>query len=100
MEPHYYGQLLMIMAIKREKDECLLITPKHVNRLGAPKLWAIAYENGHKTRKWRVFSHAFKHVSGLTVIVNRCGNPILWAITHENGHNMQKRRVFVYALKH
>jgi hypothetical protein len=84
----------MKTAIKRENDECLVITTKHVNRLGTPKLWAISHENGLKTRKWRVFGHALKHVSGLTVILNRPGTPILWAITHENGHNTQNRRVF------
>jgi hypothetical protein len=45
------------MAIKRETDECLVMTLKHVNRLGTPKLWAIAHENGHKTRERRVFGH-------------------------------------------
>src|SRR3954470_12466062 len=84
----------MKTAIKRENNKCLAITLKHVNRLGTPKQWAIAHENGHKTRKWRVFGHALRHVSVLTVILNRLGTPILWAITHENGHNTQKRRVF------
>jgi hypothetical protein len=32
-------------------DKFFLITLKHVNCLGTPKLWAIAHENGHKTRK-------------------------------------------------
>ena len=36
----------MKTSIKREKNECLVITLKHVNRLGTPKLWAIAHENG------------------------------------------------------
>jgi hypothetical protein len=73
----------MITAIKRENNECLIITLKHVNILGTPNVWAIAHENGHKTRKWRVFGHALKHVSGLTVIFNHPRTPILWAITHE-----------------
>src|SRR4051812_25123316 len=82
--------------IKRENNDCLVITLKHVNRLGTQKLWAIAHENGHKTRKWRVFGHPLKHVTGFTVILNRPRAPILWAITHENGHNAQKERVFGY----
>src|SRR3954464_9237695 len=81
------------VAVKHKKDEFLLITLKHVNCLGTPKLWEIAHENGHKTRKWQVFGHSLKHVSGLTVVLKRDGIPILWAITHENGHKTQKRRV-------
>jgi hypothetical protein len=41
----------MKMAIKHENGEILVIPLKPVNRLGSPKLWAIAHENGHKTRK-------------------------------------------------
>jgi hypothetical protein len=81
----------MKMAIKRETDECLVMTLKHVNRLGTPKPWAIAHENGHKTRKWRDFGHALKHVSGFTVILNSRGTPILWAITYENIHKTRKQ---------
>ena len=66
------------------------MTLKHVNRLGTPKLWAIAHENDRKTRKWIVFGYALKHVSGLTIILNCPGTPILWTITDENGHNTQK----------
>ena len=69
------------------------MTLKHVNRLGTPKLWAIAHENDRKTRKWIVFGYALKHVSCLVVISNRAGTPKIWAITHENCHKMQKRRV-------
>src|SRR3954468_22540223 len=89
----------MKTSTKRENNECLVITLKHVNRLGTPKLWAIAHENGHKTCKWRVFGHALKHVSGLMVILNRPGTPILWAITHENGHNTQTEEFLVITLK-
>ena len=84
----------MKTVIKREDNECLVITLNHVNCLGTPKPWAISHENSHKTRKWRDFGHALKHVSGLTVILNRPRTPILWAITHENGHNTRKRLVF------
>ena len=80
----------MKTAIKRENEECLIITIKHVNCLGTPKLWAISHYNGLKTRKWRVFGHALKHVSGLTVILYRPGTPILWAITCENSHKTRK----------
>ena len=48
----------MKIAIKRENDDFLVITLKHVsgftvilNSHGTPILWAITYENGHKTRK-------------------------------------------------
>ena len=48
----------MKMTVKHENDECLGITLKHVPglkvALNSPrtiKLWAIAHENGHKTRK-------------------------------------------------
>ena len=43
---------------KHKNDELLVITLKHVsghkvvlNRPETPKQWAIAHENGHKTRK-------------------------------------------------
>ena len=41
----------MKISIKHKNDEFLVITLKHVNRLGTQKLWEIAHENGHKTRK-------------------------------------------------
>jgi len=41
----------MKMAIICKNDEFLVITLKPVNRLGTPKLWAIAHENGHKKQK-------------------------------------------------
>src|SRR3954464_11188030 len=64
------------------------------------KLWAISHENGHKTRKQKVFVHALKHVSGLKVILNRPRTTKLLSITHENGHKTQNRQVFGDALKH
>ena len=58
MKPKNCGQLLMKMTIKHENDEFLGITLKHVPglkvALNSPrtiKLWAIAHENDHKTRK-------------------------------------------------
>ena len=54
----------MKTAIKHETDEFLLLTLKHVSGLEVPishlgtiKLWVIAHENDHKTRKLRVFGH-------------------------------------------
>ena len=38
-------------AIKHENGEILVIPLQPVNRLGSPKLRAIAHENGNKTRK-------------------------------------------------
>ena len=52
----------MKMAKKREKDEILVITLKHVSSLmgvlnfpGTPKLWEITKENGDNMRKLRDF---------------------------------------------
>ena len=78
----------------------MVITLKHVNLPRTQKLWGIAHENGHKTRKRRVFGHVLKHVSVLNVIVNFPSMPNLWAIIHENGHKMQKQRVFATPVKH
>ena len=70
----------MKTAIKRDKDEFLVISLKHVsgvtvvvNRPRTPKVWAIAHENGHKTRKRRVFIITLKQVLGVTVVVNSPG---------------------------
>ena len=86
------------MAIQCKNDEVLVISLKHVSGLtgqtnphGTSKLREIAYENGHKTQKCRVFGQVLKHVSGHTVICNRLRTPKLWAKTHENGHKTQKR---------
>ena len=54
----------MKIAIKRKKDEFLVITLKLVDHHETPKLWAIAHQNVHKTRKRRVFGHGLKHISG------------------------------------
>src|SRR3954466_16397333 len=69
-------------AIKRENDEFLVITLKHVsgltshaNRLGTPKLWAIALENGHKRENYEVLVLTLKHVSGLSSHANRPETP-------------------------
>src|SRR3954470_11764422 len=90
----------MKMTIKHENDEFLGITLKHVPglkvALNSPrtiKPWAIAHENGHKTRKRRVSGHIFQHVSCLKVVVNRPRTSKLWALAHENGHKMRERRV-------
>src|SRR3954471_17808728 len=52
----------MKKTLKRENNEFLVISLKHVsgltgheNRHGAPKLWAIVHENGHKTRNQFIF---------------------------------------------
>src|SRR3954471_7912583 len=65
-EPKNCGQKLMKMTIKHENDEFLGITLKHVPGLKVAlisprtiKMWAIAHENGHKTRKRRVYGHIF-----------------------------------------
>ena len=54
----------MKTALKGENDKFSAMTLKPVsgltflvNRPRTPKLWAIAHENGPKTRKRQVFSH-------------------------------------------
>jgi hypothetical protein len=54
----------MKTVIKHETDEFLLITLKNVSGLKVDvshlrtiKLWVIAHENDHKTRKLQVFGH-------------------------------------------
>src|SRR3954470_16841167 len=90
----------MKTAIKRENSEFLGITLKHVSglkvALNSPrtiKLWAIAHENGRKTRKRRVYGHIFPTRIGRKVTVNRPRTPKLWAIAHENGHKTRERGV-------
>jgi hypothetical protein len=65
LEPQNCGKWLMKMAIKHENDEFFFTSLKHIsgvtgceNRLGTPKLWAIAHENGHKHE-----NDAFFHIS-------------------------------------
>src|SRR3954468_20616899 len=57
-------EILMKTVIKRENDEFLVISIKHVagliglaNPLGTQKQWEITHEKGQKTRKRRVFGH-------------------------------------------
>src|SRR5215216_5554080 len=83
----------MKTAIKHENDEFLVISLKHVsgvkvvvNRHGTPKLWAIANENDHKTRKLRVFSHIYQKFNGSYRPCKSNSNPKTMVITHENGH--------------
>src|SRR3954464_13157821 len=90
----------MKMTIKHENDEFLGITIKHVPglkvALNSPrtiKLWAIAHENGHKTRKRRVSGHIFPTCIRSEGHFNRPRTPKLWAIAHENGHKTRERRV-------
>src|SRR4051812_19797728 len=91
----------MKTAIKQENDEFLVISFQHVsgrkvtvNRPRTPKLWAIAHENGHKTRERRVSVISLKHVRVLSRHANPAETQKLWAITHENDRKTRKRRVF------
>src|SRR3954469_10060466 len=97
----------MKTALKRENNESLVITLKHVSILTShanppetPKLWAIAHENGHKTRKRRVFGHNSQTCIGLKVVVNIPGTPKQWAIAHENGIKTRNKKFLVITLKH
>src|SRR3954469_591251 len=90
----------MKMTIKHENDEFLGITLNHVPglkvALNSPRtinLWAIAHENGHKTRKRRVYGHIFPTCIRSEVTVNLPRTPKLWEIAHENGHKTRERRV-------
>jgi hypothetical protein len=58
----------MKTTIRHENDEFFHITLKHVSGLTGhanppltPKMYVIAHENGHKTRKQRILGHALKH---------------------------------------
>ena len=91
----------MKTAIKQENDEFLVISFQHVsgrkvtvNRLRTPKLWAIAHENGRKTRERRVSGHISQTCQGSFETANPAETQKLWAITHENDHKTRKRRVF------
>src|SRR3954463_10552593 len=90
----------MKTPIKRKNDEFLVIPLNHVNRPGIPKLWAIAHENSHKTRKRRVHGHARKNVSGLTFVVNHPGTLKLRAITREMAIKRRKDEFLIITLKH
>jgi hypothetical protein len=91
----------MKTAIKHENDEFLVISLKHVsgvkvvvNRPGTPKLWAVAHENGHKTRKLRVFSHIYQNFNGSYRPCKSNSNPKTMVITHENGHKHENDELF------
>ena len=88
----------MKTAIKRENDKFLVIYLKHVlgltvvlNRLRTPKPWAIAHENGHKTRKRRVFGQISQTFIRSYCLCKSPGNPKTVVIAHENGHKTRKR---------
>ena len=95
------------MTIKHENDEFLGITLKHVSGLtglanptAIQKLWAIAHENGHKTRKLRVFSHISQKCYGSYMPCKSNWNQKPWAISHKNGHKHEKDEFFGITLKH
>ena len=101
LEAQNCGHELMKTTIKHENDEFLFITLKHVSGLkvnvkrpGTPKLWEIAYQNGHKHENCEFWVISLQHVSGHKVVVNRPRNPKQWTIAHENGHKTRKLRVF------
>jgi hypothetical protein len=74
----------MKITIKRENNEFLVITLKHISGLTdlanpprMPKLWAIAHENGRKTRTNEISVLTLKHISGLTSYANHPKTPKL-----------------------
>ena len=56
----------MKTAIKRENNEFLVITLKHVSCLTGYKMQAIAHENGQKHENLEFLVIPLKHVSGFT----------------------------------
>jgi hypothetical protein len=80
----------MKTALKRKKDEFLVMPLKHVfsvmglvNHPEIPKLWAIAHENDPKTKKRRVFGHATQTCTNIMGPVNHPGTPNMWATGHK-----------------
>src|SRR3954470_3427092 len=97
----------MKTAIKRENNEFLVISFQHVpgrnvtvNRPRTPKQWSIAHENGHNTRKLRVFSHISQKCNGSYRPCKSNWNQKLWAITHKNVHKHEKDEFLGITLKH
>src|SRR3954465_636121 len=87
----------MKTTIKQENDEFLVIYVQHVsgrkvivNRPRTPKPWAIAHENGHKTREQRISGHIYQTCQVISRHANPAETQKLWAITHENGHKTRK----------
>jgi hypothetical protein len=87
----------MKTALKRKKDEFLVMPLKHVlslmglvNHPITPKLWAIAHENGYKRKNDEFLVMSLKHVLSVMGLVNHPRTPKLWAIAHENGPKTQK----------
>ena len=79
------------MALKCENDKFSALTLKHVlgpiylgNRDRTQKFWALAHENGLKTRKRQVISHDSKICIGSNMPWESHQNPKLWAIAYEN----------------
>jgi hypothetical protein len=67
----------MKKALKRKNDEFLVTPLKNVlsvmglvNHPGTPKLWAIAYENGHECKNNEFSVMPLKHVLSVMGLVN------------------------------
>src|SRR3954466_2993009 len=97
----------MKTVIKQENDEFMVISFQHVsgrkvtvNRPRTPKLWAIAHENGHKTRERRVSGHISQKCNGSYMPFKTNWNQTPWAITHKNGHNHEKDEFLGITLMH
>ena len=97
----------MISGIKHENYKFWVISLQHVsglkvvvNRPRTPKQREIAHENGHKTRKLRVFSHISQKCNGSYMPCKSNWNQKPWAITHKNGHKHEKDEFLGITLKH
>src|SRR3954469_20994226 len=93
----------MKKAKKHENDEFLLITLKHVSVLEVvgnfprtPKQWAIAHQNGHKTRKRRFSCYFSQTCKGYYGPCKLPWNPQKVSNISLNGHKTRNRRVVAH----
>jgi hypothetical protein len=81
----------MKTVVKHENDQFVVITLKSVSSLmvivnihATPKLWHVDHENGHQTRKRRVFGQISQTYIEPYKQCKLPGAPKLWTIAHEN----------------
>jgi hypothetical protein len=80
------------------KNNVLLVTPLKnvlsvmglINHPRIPKLWTIAYKNGHKRKNNKFFVVPLQNVQTVIFLVNLHRTPKQWEIAQENGPKTQK----------
>ena len=97
----------MKMPIKRENDEFLIISLRHVrvltrhaNSPGTQKLWARTHENDHKTQKRRIFgdiSHTSKSPWNPKIVGNSSWKWPKWRVL---GHSHKNVLGFTFVVNH